>query len=236
MKQHPIMILAICLTLAGGGATAQTVLIEEDLRGAGNVPGYGMNRRHFRHVYLGFQIAAGRPEEPGARIRYGRSWTGELGLRYKRRFNNTFSAGYEVFLKRMAFAPRQEEGKRVPGPEIHDRERVVLAAAGLGLYQRINFGARGDYIGRFADLGAYGEWLAHGRHVSFSRTDDQRIRIRRSGLPYAEALAYGVMARIGFNNLVVKGNYRLSDLFTPESGLPEWPRLTLGLEFGLHPG
>jgi hypothetical protein len=224
------MLLFTCRVVSG-----QAVVISEDLRERDKTPEFGMNRKHYRHFFAGFGFAAGNPENPGAEIQYGRSWTFDYGLRYKRRFNDTFSAGYELLFKRASYFPRQESGKLVPGPELHDREKIVFSSLGAGLYQRINYGKRGDYIGRFIDLGVYGDWHFNVRHVSFDQAGRERVRVRRTGMDYPESLGYGILFRKGFNNMVFKAAYRLSDLFREDAGLPEFTRLTVGLELGLHP-
>lgn len=228
-------LIIVLLFVSGLAVSAQTVVISEDLRGDGDPPSSGMNRKHYRHFYTGFHFPAGDPELPGAEIIFGRSWTFEHGLRYKLRLNNTFSAGYEIQFKRASFFPRQQEGKRVPDQVIHEREKLVFTAIGGGLYQRVNFGRRGDYIGRFIDVGVYGDWHFNIRHVSFDQVGKERIRTRRTGMDYPESLGYGILARVGFNNTVFKATYRLSDLFREDAGLPEFTRLTIGVEMGLHP-
>ena len=227
-------LLGVLLICTGLGVNGQRVVISEDLRSRDEVPEFGMNRKHYLHFYTGFHFPAGKPGHPGAQILHRRSLAFDYGLRYKRRFNNTFSAGYDLALKRSSFFIRQQDGKLVPDPAIHEKEKLVFLTGELGLYHRINYGRRGDHIGRFIDLGAYGAWHFNVRHVSFDEFDNERVRVRRSGMDYPEPLGYGLLLRIGFNNVVAKGTYRMSDLFRPDAGLPEFPRFTIGLELGLH--
>ncbi len=216
-------------------AEAQTVVIAEDLTEQEEEPDFGMNRKHYSHSYIGLNFAAGEPELPGAAIRYGRSRTMEYGYRYKRRLSNTFSFGGEIIARRYAFHVNQSEDKTVPDDNARDREKLVFLDAGAGIYKRINFGQRGNYIGRFVDAGAYAAWVFHSRHVYFFHEEGMDIRVRKQGLKYPEALNYGLMARIGFNNIAIKAAYRMSDLFKESAELPEFPRYSVGLEIGLHP-
>lgn len=229
------VILTVFLLFVVSFLQGQTVVLSEDLRFKEEKPLYGMNRKHYRHFFLGLHFMAGEAADRGSRIHYGRSFGFEYGYRYKRRFNNTFSAGYELVFKRFSFAPRQEEGKLVPGPSLHDREKLVFLGGGIALYKRVNYGRRGDYIGRFFDLGAYADWYFHARHVTFDKTDVQYVRVRRTRMDYPRSFGYGTFIRAGLNHLVFKATYRVSDLFTQESGLPEFPRWSVGLELGLHP-
>lgn len=196
---------------------------------------YGMNRKHFSHGFLGLHFIIGPPESSGADIHYGRSRSLEYGYRYKRRFNNTFSIGSEIIARRHAFHIKQTDKKEVPDNTLKDREKLVFLDAGLGLYKRVNFGQRGNYIGRFLDVGAYASWVFHTRHVYFLEEGGLSTRVRVSGMNYPAAFAYGMNARLGFNNLVIKGSYQLSDHFNDSSGLPELPKYSIGLEIGLHP-
>lgn len=196
---------------------------------------YGMNRKHFSHGFLGVHFIIGPPENSGADIHYGRSRSIEYGYRYKRRFNDTFSIGSEIIARRHAFHIRQTDDKLVPDQILKDREKLVFLDAGLGLYKRVNFGQRGNYIGRFLDVGANASWVFHVRHVYFLEEGGLNTRVRVSGMNYPFWFAYGLNVRLGFNNLVIKGSYQLSDHFKDASDLPELPKYSIGLEFGLHP-
>ncbi len=214
---------------------AQSVVIAEDLAEQQEDSDFGMNRKHFTHSYIGLNFAAGAAELPGADIRYGRSRTIEYGYRYKRRLSNTLSFGGEIIARRYAFHVSQTEDKTVPDDVTRDREKLVFLDAGLGVYKRINFGQRGNYIGRFADAGVYAAFIYHSRHVYFYQEDGMDVRVRKQGLKYPEILNYGLVARFGFNNIVLKTTYRVSDLFKKSADFPEFPRYSIGLEIGLHP-
>ena len=214
---------------------AQTVVISEDVSAGRGVPEFGVNRKHFRHFYTGIHFVAGQPEASGADVLNWRSWRFEMGHRYKRKFSETFSGGYELFFRRDMYTPRQEAGKVIPDTLINDREKLVLLTVGGGLYQRINFGQRGNHMGRYIDIGGYADLMFHARHVRFNSDDGLRIRERITGLGYLSSIGYGPSLRAGVGNVVVKLSYRASDLFTPSANLPEWPRFTAGIEFGMHP-
>ena len=213
----------------------QTVVIAEDVDQQEETPEFGMNRKHYTHTFLSVLFVAGPPEHPGADVIYGRSRTLEFGYRYKRRLSETFSFGSEITGRRNAFHLKQSETKSVPDTIIRDSEKLVFLEAGIGAFTRINFGQRGNYIGRFLDAGIYASWIFHTRHVLFYEEENVHYRVRKTGMKYPANLDYGLMARIGFNNLVFKGTYRMSGLFKESAGLPELPRYAVGVEFGLHP-
>lgn len=213
---------------------SQTVIISEDVTDRGQVPEFGVNRRHYRHFFVGMQFMAGSAENKGANIVPGRSARTEMGIRYIRRFSQTFASGIEWTIKRDAFWPEKSAGKMVPDAVAHDREKLVFMGVGLVVYQRTNFGKRGNHMGRFLDLGAYGDWLFHVRHVTSDKEEKERVRVRRTGLDYPVPFSYGVLARVGSGRLAIKATYRMSDLFKESVNLPEFPRFTVGVEVGVH--
>ncbi len=231
----PPLALSLFITLVLPSIlSAQQVIIAEDLRESAVSKDFGMNRKHFRHAYIGVHFLAGQAEESGADVRYGKSWSFEYGVRYKRKFSEFYSVGGELFTRRLAIWPEQIEGKMIPGPDIYDDEKLVYLQLGGGLYHRINVGERGNYIGRFFDTGAYAAWNFHVRHVYFKEQDDAYLRVRRTGMSFPALFEYGVLARLGFNNIVLKASYRLSDTFRSSAELPDIPRLHFGVEVGLH--
>ncbi len=230
-KIYIYLLLFVVMT----AASAQTVIIAEDVNNTDETPEFGMNRKHYTHMYLGILFAVGPPELPGAEVIYGRSRTTEFGYRYKRKLSNTFSLGSEISGRRHAFHVKQSDSKTVPDTIARDREKLVFLETSVGAYKRVNFGQRGNYVGRFVDIGAYASWLFHTRHVLWYEADDLNLKVRKTGMQYPANFDYGLIARIGFNNFVIKGTYRMSGLFKDSSNLPEFPRYAFGLELGLHP-
>ena len=231
MKPIFTLILLTLFTVGYG----QTVVIAEDVDQQEETPEFGMNRKHYTHTFLSVLFVAGPPEHHSADVIYGRSRSLEFGYRYKGRLSDTFSVGSEIMGRRSAFHIKQSDAKSVPDTISRDSEKLVFLEAGIGAYTRINFGQRGNYIGRFVDAGIYASWTLHTRHVLFYEEEDVNYRVRKTGMNYPANLNYGLIARIGFNNFVIKGTYRMSELFKESAGLPELPRYALGVEFGLHP-
>lgn len=229
------MALCVVLCMSASGVVSQTVVISEDVKAMRSASDFGVNRKHFRHFFTGLHFVAGSPDEAGADIISGRSWRFELGHRYKRRFSNTFSAGYESQFKRDVYYLQQDDAKLVPDTTRNDKEKLVILAAAASLYYRINFGSRGNHMGRFLDLGGFGGYLFHARLVRFNDDGKEKIRERRTGLSYPANWEFGPLVRIGAGNVALKVTYRASDLFRSSANLPELPRLMAGIELGLHP-
>lgn len=230
------MLILICV-LASLPAKAQEVLVYEDLQGDTIKSEYGMNRKHYRHPFIGMGFFAGGAGGPTGKIKTADSWAFEYGVRYKRKFTHYLSAGADWSFSRLQYSPSAWEVASLMGDASLKSEKLVLVQTGLGLYQRFNWQKRrGDFIGRFLDVGVYGNWTFASRHVySFEQATGERVKVKKSGLDYVSPFDYGLLARIGFGNFVLKSSYRFSDHFKSESGLEEFPRLYIGFEMGLHP-
>lgn len=220
-----------------GPAASQQVLMSEDLRGDTITPDAGMNRKHFHHAFIGSNMFLGAAAGPLGEIKTLSSAGIEYGYRYKRKISHHYSGGYELAFRRLNYFPKDWQMASLNGDEPLRRERMVLLQTGLGLYQRINWQKRrGDFIGRFFDLGVYANWTFASRHVyTFKQPAGEQVKVKKSRLDYVQPFDYGVLGRIGFGNFVLKTTYRFSNHFKEDSGLEEFPRLTLGFELGLHP-
>ena len=230
-----IFILCAGLVLFSGLIRAQTVVIAENVEQQSEKSRYGMGRLHYRHLYMGFGFAAGSPLQSGAELVNRRSPMLEYGMRYRLQYASFLALGADLGLRRQSWFIRQQAGKRIPDTLAYDKEKLVFVALQGAVYQRIHFGARGDHIGRFADLGVFSQWFFHQRHVTHENTGNQSVRIRRIGLDYAENLSYGLFARIGYQNLALKLQYRLSEAFVSSFDLPEPSPWHISLEIGFHP-
>jgi len=229
----------ITVFLSGLNLSAQKVLFENKVDPDDFYQTYGPNEKNFNHFYFGagMQILQG---ETGAAINYGTTYTKQIGLRYKRKLNNTFAIGYDLSWMKYNFNLKQDAEKLLPNSVINDREMLVLNNFCLELYYRINFGKRGNYMGTFIDMGGYGNWAYRNKHVTVNDFDDDpgllygRRIVTNRRLKYTQPFNYGVRGRIGINRFVIFCEYRLSGLFKEEFNLPEFPKLQIGLQIGLH--
>ncbi len=225
-------------------STAQTILLQEDVI-ADTMPILtGPNMKNYTHTYSGYGFLLGNSEGKGAEIKPGISNEFIFGVRYKRRICNFYSLGFNVYYSSLNFQFKQDSSKIFPNPVLHDKEKLAYNNAGIELYNRINFGKRGNIIGNFFDFGGYGEWGFNIRHYyrdnfSVAIAGASAVEVKNRGLLYTNKVNYGAAVRVGINRYVIYGKYRFSDLFNKgyleKTGLtyPELPRLILGLEIGL---
>lgn len=220
------------LVFVPAGLSAQRVLLSKNVLEDTLVPKYGQNLRHYVHPVIGLGMMAG-PSEQGADIQYGTSINLDLGVRYKLRLARYFATGCDLSYNFYSFKLRQNEEKILPDTIRHNAERLLFNNLTLGVFARVNIGRTGNYIGKFVDLGAYGETVFYSDHFFRDKNADGTVnRTHVSGLNYINDLQYGVYARCGISRYVITFKYRLSDLF--KDSYPELPRWTFGFQMGLH--
>ena len=237
MKQFITTLL--CIVLFSLCAKGQDVLLEEDVKADTIKQTVGPNLKHFTHLYFDLGFIVGESETEGADINYGKSYTFSIGYRYKRKICNFYAIGFDISYYFMSYNLKQNIFKILPNDSIHNKEKLIFNNLGLELYNRFNFGKRGNYIGNFIDIGAYGNWAYKIKHYTKDdiNVDINKAKIKQvtyTGLVYPEELNYGLRARIGINRYVLSATYRLSDLFKEIYDYPELPRLSVGLQIGLH--
>ncbi|WP_400190801.1 hypothetical protein [Hymenobacter sp. B81] len=220
--------------LPAAAAHAQTVLLDADVAADTARQTFGPNRRFYRHLYGGYALVVG-PDQPGAPLRYGASGELTLGLRHKLRLTSWLALGADVRYLRQTYALRQTAGKVLPTPVLHHRESFTLHRADAEAWLRLNAGRRGNAIGQYLDLGAWGGWVLGSAHHTEDRPGAgpaRRVLGTERGLRYLERWPYGLAGRLGLGRYAAQARYRLSDSFRG-AAYPELPRWALGLEVGL---
>jgi hypothetical protein len=248
MKKY-IFLLCFLATLISK-VSAQEVKLAQDVGSDTLKSKFGPNLKHYVHAYVGYGLVAGPSEAKGSQVKYPSSHEWVFGVRYKYKIGEVYGLGLDLALTPQVFALKQQEGKLLPNTVHHDSEKLKFTNIGLGFYNRFNFDKRGNYMGTFLDLGVYGNWMAHSAHVfqdpdSYPLSGVKNIKVQENDLKYLANFNYGALVRLGFNNYVFYGTYRISDLFDSGYGVfdlngknvfdfPELPRYTIGFQFSLH--
>jgi len=223
----------------------QTVLLHESIRDYDfKMPNQGPNFRHFNHLSIGYAFFVPSDDVDEVQTKPGTSTIFSLGWRYKLKITNWLAIGAGINYTNEIFNIKQIEGKVVPDTILHSKEKLRSNNFGPDGFIRINFGKRGNIIGRFIDLGAYCNWPVSIEHMyedDLDQTTPNGARLGRvilSKLNYVERFQYGLKARIGINRFVLTGTYRLNEFLTQEYknevGNYFFPKLALGIEIGLH--
>lgn len=202
----------------------------------------GPNMRNYSHVYISLGAIPDFDEEGITSINFWRSGEYIFGYRYKRKLSSFYSLGYDVNFKvDRFFFDAADLFSNLENPRIDGQVKkhfLLNNSFNLEIYQRFNFGPRGNILGNYIDMGVYGQLNHSVKEVTIlenkleSATTGKERRVYRK-LDYIERLGYGFAGRIGHNKWAIYGKYRLSDFFSGEYNLPELPRLTVGIEFAI---
>lgn len=212
---------------------AQQVMLSEDVAIDSTIAKRGPNRKHHTHSFMSFGASVDEGSA-GAKVVRPRMDYFNIGVRYKRRLAEHFAVGFDVTYGLEDYRLKQEAGKKLPDTLLNDRERMIFSSIAGGVYMRFNYGRRGNQLGRYIDLGGYGNIVFDHTHFTKNKkTDGSTIRSRTTGLNYYQLLNYGLSARVGFNKFILFGQYRVSNMFYGDKNLPELPRILAGLQFVL---
>lgn len=231
MKKYIYLIAFTVITI---NTYSQNVLFEQNVLADTVKSKAGPNLKNYVHFYFGYGIMVGPSDGDGAEISTGASSNFELGVRYKYKISNLYSFGLNLSYNFYSYRIKQESDKIFPDTIIHDKEKFMLSSLSLGVYNRFNFGRRGNVIGRYLDLGAYGDWNLIKKHYVKDKIDGQVYKLSVTRLKYVENFGYGVFANLGFNRLVLTFKYRLSDLFKESYNYPELTPYTVGVQVNLY--
>jgi hypothetical protein len=120
---------------------------------------------------------------------------------------------------------------------LHDKDRLLTHSLALSCFQRFNFDKRGNYIGKFMDMGIYSELPFSKSNILIDNIDtlsSGQQKLILTHLKFMNSINYGVLARVGFNRVVLFATYRLSDIFKASFNRMDLPRLSAGLQIGIH--
>jgi len=226
-------ILFIVLLFVSTHAFAQEILLEQNVKADSIRPSRGQNLKNFTHFYIGFGFPM-HTNEDVTYTKFGSSISFDFGIRYKRKLTSFLASGFDLGIGVSTYNLSQDVPKTVPDSVSNDKEKFRISTLSPSVYLRFNVGRRGNYVGNFLDLGAYGSWNMRKLHFTINKNEfDEKVRVETTRLGYMENLSYGFLARTGSNRYVVTAKYRMSDIFKSSYAIPELPRLTIGVEVGL---
>ncbi|UOQ51480.1 hypothetical protein [Hymenobacter cellulosivorans] len=231
-----VLLIGLLLGWAGR-AQAQRILLRENPAEDTVASVFGPNRAYYNHFYLGYGLVAGPGSaRPGAELRYGNSAEIVVGLRNKFRMSQTLALGLDMRYARVTYYLAQNAQKVVPNSAQHYREYLALPQAQLEGFVRLNYGPRGNVIGRYVDVSGWGGWVISTAHHYEDRpgAGAKRVTVTEHGLNYLRRWSYGAGLRAGSSRYALTARYRFSDVFTAatQPQYPELPRWVIGLELG----
>lgn len=221
---------------------SQRFVFDEEVSYLYNVPNWGKNRTHFGHFYFGF---GGYFNDEGTKqleVMSLKSNQTKIGYRYKLKFFEHYAWGLDLSYTYNRYRIKQSDSNIFPDQVRHKKEVFANNTFELGYYNRFNFQRRGDHIGKYLDLGVWGNWVFDSKHVFKDKFDEPFLGASNSktilrNLDYVNNLNWGINARFGLNSFVFYANYRISDLlkspFNTDDISLDPGRLAVGLEISL---
>lgn len=200
----------------------------------------GPNKKKYNHFYFSYGNILGASETDSVAAKIWGSYEFAFGYRFKYRVSQFYSLGFGINYNSKTYNIKQDSFKLFPNNVVHKWEKLVLRNLAFDVYNRFNYGKRGNYIGNFIDIGAYADWSFMPVYVSYDEytlvnsVSASNTRQIHKGLVYVNTINYGVNARLGFNKYVLYASYRLSDIFKPGYIYTELPRIVAGIQIGLH--
>jgi hypothetical protein len=223
--------LALCFVfgLLSNLVFAQNVLLSEEVDSTYKVSKVGPNRQHFVHGFFSLGFLLGENEEL-ENIKFG-SNTFSVGLRYKLRLTNHIATGVDLeYRLSNVFYPTKK-------PIL--KEKYAFVDLKYDWYLRLNFGKRGDIIGKYLDLGVWASYMLMTSQYTkseFKNLDYKYIEQTQKSLKYFNGFNYGLFARFGVNQFALFVEYRYSDIIKSDfktiyNNIPPW---TVGIQIGFH--
>ena len=217
----------ILIIFSGLSVSAQTVLMQEKVDSVYQEIKFGVNSKHFVHTYISFGFVFGEEEV----TKFGNTNTFGFGLRYKLKLINHLATGLDLAYNYSTI--------NFPTHGNVDKDKYQIQSLKYAWFFRINYGHRGNIMGKFIDVGAYGTSTLFSQNYVKLEGDYnqyQAFSYTHEELKYLESFNYGLLLRLGFNQFVFFSEYRMSNMLKPHvlDGVREVPKWTIGLQIGLH--
>jgi hypothetical protein len=214
--------------------SAQELIFEKKTDSVPDHPNFGPNRRHFYHAFLSSSLTF--PTSGAVTINTDQPFTGQftLGFRYKLKITRPLAIVSECGINRNFFRIDQYPGKCFPDT-LHDSQSIQTNGLFGGVFVRIRLGQRGDYLGKYVDLGLSAHASIHNLLVTkdvFTSAGPNSYLTEKtttSGFKSMNPLTYRASVRFGFDRFSLIASYRISRLLNASS-VKDLPDLEIGLE------
>ncbi len=228
-----LLILIVIFTFHKGYSQKQ--IIHQNLKQDTLKVNRGPNSRKFTHAYI---IVAGLvPDskiiDPARCHEFGFGWL------KKRKLSNAFSLGFDFAFSYRNYRITDTSYYALPPGSTLIKERLYTRNLQLKPWFRINIGKHGNSLGKYIDLGAFGEWsFARTHYYKFENPKGTPEGVKGEYLlkkhDWFLPFNYGAMARIGINKWSIFGMYRVSDMFKQNIFFKELPRITAGINYAIY--
>ena len=221
-------------------SSAQNILFKQDVVFDTVPPKKGPNQRSFDHFYIGYGFFLDTQHFGALETVIGSSTQLVFGFRHKTKINNHYAIGYDINYNTAGYLIKQSPTKSFPTSINYKSERLLIRNFRLELYNRVNFGKRGNKIGKFMDIGAFGEYgfanalIVKNKLPETNAFGSTKVKMVNRNPNYVNKLNYGISARIGNNRVALYATYRLSEMFIASYSYPETANLIVGVKVGFY--
>jgi hypothetical protein len=223
-----ILLFAILFAI---NTVAQETILKDETTNYKNTKSFGKNRKYYTHFYIGFGFAAPISKEVTNTQIYGKSYNDEFGLRIKYRLSNWLAIGGNISYDLIKYRIKQLGSKTFPDNVSYEKQTIEIQNFSLQPYLRLNFGKRGNKIGKYLDLGYYYNWSLIKQIEEGNIGGYNEVMTKNPG--YLNRNNYGILVAFGINRLSIYGKYRISKLITDSKYNYELSPLIIGLQIGI---
>lgn len=239
--KRKLLLSLITLLMCLPGIQAQDVIFERRIERDSLIfsDDEGPNSSYFSYITFGFGIMA-LPADHDS-IKSQLSTNINLGIINKYRVSNHYALGFSLFYNYLnyEFKPFSHNYAPIEGAKLED-EKLNMHMWGLELFNRFNFGRRGNVLGTFLDIGFYANLVGSSYHkmewgLKNSTNNDYEEEEQYLYSPaYMNFYDYGLRMRFGWDHLALFSEFRLSDLFNNKATYAAPGRLIIGLQIAIY--
>ena len=230
MRYIKAFLITIAIVIFLNNINAQTVVLNGYF--PDSIPSkWGPNLKHYAHFYIDYGVFVDPSSKKFITSEVSFSDAFVFGVRYKLRIAQFYAMGLAVELGSDNFKMKNNFLTKA----YDEKEIFKIYNTTFEYYNRINFGRRGNHLGKYIDFGVFGKWNFNPVNIYKKKIENNWFKKSKtvlSGIDYFEPFVYGVKIRLGFNRYVISGSYRLNQLVSEEGA--DFPKILVGLQIGLH--
>ncbi len=194
------------------------------------IPKYGPNGKFF--VYPEFSFSMYTPPIAGDQfaIKYLKSFKTSTGADFKLRFTNWLSAGTDLNLNFIRYKTQIFYFNTIIAPQdttFPSNTYIKIYQIGASPYIRLNYGRRGNTIGKYIDFSLSVNYTFLAKFVKKYKENGIKQQYSLVYNP-TNKLTYELNTRLGFRWWAIIISYRLNNYYTYYAPMP---KLSVGVQF-----
>jgi hypothetical protein len=201
--------------------------------------GFGPNRKRFSHPLASYGTFSNKYDHTGNvsdKTLFGKSIDLNSGTRSYLKLSKIYALTFDFGLSFRMFGLKLNESSILPLPTTDlSKARYWMTSVGAAFGNQINLKPkRGNQLGTYFNIGAYGNFNFLRRYTSWYNNNDvipYKYKITLKNFKDLNLFDYGAVVKYGKPNYTLFVKYRISNLFlNKDFTLNELPRITFGIE------